>query len=382
MFTIANGCVLKGVDLQPVFENIVVDDGLIVEIAKDASEGKIIDAQGQIVCPTFLNAHMHIGDSIIKDQGYGLSLDEMVKPPNGIKHVALANSSDDSLIDAMRNSLIDMINSGISHFIDYREGGIKGIKLLKKAAKNLPVTPIILGRDDSFYGDNPDLKAVKIASRKILKIADGIAASGFGEITDEAAEIITKSCEKYNKISSIHAAESEAAQINSINKTNFSEIERAVRNNFKQIVHITNPKNNDLKLINESKINVVLCPRANATLSVGIPPLNIINTSNPLLGTDNVMFNSPNIFRELEFSIKLSSLQNITLKPKNLLKTVTTNVSYSNLNEYINKPVIDVNERAEFFTIKQFSKNPYLSIINRSETKDIKNNINILFNNI
>lgn len=382
MFTIANGCVLKGVDLQPVFENIVVDDGLIVEIAKDASEGKIIDAQGQIVCPTFLNAHMHIGDSIIKDQGYGLSLDEMVKPPNGIKHVALANSSDDSLIDAMRNSLMDMINSGISHFIDYREGGIKGIKLLKKAAKNLPVTPIILGRDDSFYGDNPDLKAVKIASRKILKIADGIAASGFGEITDEAAEIITKSCEKYNKISSIHAAESEAAQINSINKTNFSEIERAVRNNFKQIVHITNPKNNDLKLINESKINVVLCPRANATLSVGIPPLNIINTSNPLLGTDNVMFNSPNIFRELEFSIKLSSLQNITLKPKNLLKTVTTNVSYSNLNEYINKPVIDVNERAEFFTIKQFSKNPYLSIINRSETKDIKNNINILFNNI
>lgn len=382
MFTIANGCVLKGVDLQPVFENIVVVDGLIVEIAKDASEGKIIDVQGQIVCPTFLNAHMHIGDSIIKDQGYGLSLDEMVKPPNGIKHVALANSSDDSLIDAMRNSLMDMINSGISHFIDYREGGIKGIKLLKKAAKNLPVTPIILGRDDSFYGDDPDLKAVKIASRKILKIADGIATSGFGEITDEAAEIITKSCEKYNKISSIHAAESEAAQINSINKTNYSEIERAVRNNFKQIVHITNPKNNDLKLINESKINVVLCPRANATLSVGIPPLNCINTSNPLLGTDNVMFNSPNIFRELEFSIKLSSLQNITLKPKNLLKTVTTNISYYNLNEYVNKPVIDVNERAEFFTIKQFSKNPYLSIINRSETKDIKNNINILFNNI
>ena len=381
MFTIANGCVLKGVDLQPVFENIVVDDGLIVEIAKDASEGKIIDAQGQIVCPTFLNAHMHIGDSIIKDQGYGLSLDEMVKPPNGIKHVALANSSDDSLIDAMRNSLKDMINSGISHFIDYREGGIDGIKLLKKAAQNLPITPIILGRDDSFYGDDPDLKAVKIASRKILKIADGIAPSGFGEITDEVAEIITRSCEKYNKISSIHTAESEAAQINSINKTNHSEIERAIRNNFKQIVHITNPKNNDLKLIKDSKINVVLCPRANATLSVGIPPLDIINTSNPLLGTDNVMFNCPNIFRELEFSIKLASLQNITLKPENLLKTVTTNVSYSNLNEYINKPVIDVNERAEFFTIKQFSKNPYLSIINRSETKHIKNNINIIFNN-
>ena len=168
MFTIANGIILKGQDLTPKKENIVVDEGKIIEMAKESREGKIIDVDGAIVCPSFINGHMHIGDSIIKDEGYSLSLSEMVKPPKGVKHVALANASDDEIICAMEETMWDMVNSGTTHFIDYREGGIKGVKLLKKASSNIPIRPIILGRDDSFYGDDPDLKKVKIAIRKLL----------------------------------------------------------------------------------------------------------------------------------------------------------------------------------------------------------------------
>ena len=189
MFTVSNGIILKGQDLTPVRENIVVDDGKIIEIAKDAKEGKIIDVDGAVVCPSFINGHVHIGDSIIKDEGYGLTLAEMVKPPNGVKHVALANAEDDDLIDAMRQSMQDMIDSGTTHFIDYRESGIRGVKLLMKASEGLPIKPIILGRDDSFYGDDPDLGKVKKAIQKLLKIADGIAPSGFGEITPEVASL-------------------------------------------------------------------------------------------------------------------------------------------------------------------------------------------------
>ena len=171
---------------------------------------------------------MHIGDSIIKDEGYGLSLSEMVKPPKGVKHVALANASDEELIDAMKSSMWEMVESGTTHFIDYREGGIKGIELLRKASKDIPIKPIILGRDDSFYGDDPDLGKVKVAVRKILKVADGIAPSGFGEITMDVAEIISKECEKEGKISSIHVAESESNQIESLNNYGLSEIEKGV----------------------------------------------------------------------------------------------------------------------------------------------------------
>ncbi len=379
MFTIANGIILKGKDLVPTRENIVVDEGKIIEIGKESLEGKIIDVDGAVVCPSFINGHMHIGDSIIKDEGYGLSLSEMVKPPHCVKHVALSNASDDELIEAMKSSMWDMVNSGTTHFIDYREGGLKGVKLLKKASEDIPITPLILGRDDSFYGDDPDLSKVKVAIRKLLKYADGIAPSGFGEITMEVGEIISKECAKAGKISSIHVAESESNQIESLDSCGLSEIEKGVVTKFSQLVHLTNPKNNDLKSVADSAQNVVVCPRANATLNVGVVPLpEMIDFGiKPILGTDNVMLNSPNMLRELEFVLKIMSVYyNEYIDPCELLKMATTNVCGFNINNVIQKSEISENNLAEFNVFNSFSKNPYINIINRCETKNILYRIN------
>lgn len=382
MFTIANGLILKGGDLTPSRENIVVDDGKIIEISKDAREGKIIDVDGAVVCPSFINGHIHIGDSIIKDEGYSLSLAEMVKPPNGVKHKALSSASDDELIEAMRQSMLEMINSGTTHFIDYREGGIEGVKLLRKASADLPISPIILGRDDSFYGDDPDLTKVRNAIRKLLKIADGIAPSGFGEITPEVAGLIVEECRKRGKISSIHVAESESNQIESLNDYGVSEIGKGVKSDFDQLVHLTNPKGNDLNQVALSNQNVVVCPRANATLNVGVAPLNkMIDLGiSPLLGSDNVMLNSPNMFRELEFTLKLMSVYYKSyINPVDLVKMATTNVCGFDINDIVKKSVILEDNFAEFIILKSFSKNPYLNICNRIETKNILYTINKKF---
>ena len=379
MFTISNGIILKGQNFVPIRENIVVDDGKIIEISKDAKEGEIIDVDGAVVCPSFINGHVHIGDSIIKDEGYGLTLAEMVKPPDGVKHVALSNAEDDELVDAMSQSMWDMVRSGTTHFIDYREGGIKGVKLLRKASEDIPIKPIILGRDDSFYGDDPDLGKVKKAIRKLLKVADGIAPSGFGEITSEVAQIITGECAKQGKISSIHVAESESNQIESLNNENITEVGKGVKYNFAQLVHLTNPKANDLELVADSNQNVVVCPRANATLNIGVAPLSKMFDLDymPLLGTDNVMLNSPNMFREMEFTLKLMSVYyKRYINPKELVKMATTNVCGFKINDVVQKSVILEDNFAEFIVLKSFSKNPYLNICNRVETKNILYTIN------
>ena len=383
MFTITDGIVLKGQDLVPVRENIVVDDGKIIEISKEAKEGKIIDVDGAVVCPSFINGHMHIGDSIIKDEGYSMSLAEMVRPPSGVKHIALANADDDELIEAMKATMWEMVESGTTHFIDYREGGIRGVKLLKKASKDIPIKPIILGRDDSFYGDGPDLKRVRVAVRKLLKVADGIAPSGFGEITDEVAGIIVEECRKQNKLSSIHVAESESNQMESLDRFDKTEIYRGVESEFDQLVHLTNPKNDDLKVVSNSNQNVVVCPRANATLNVGVVPLNqMLNLGiKPLIGTDNVMLNSPNMFRELEFSLKLMSVYHKDyLNPKQLLQMATTNVCASKINDVVGKSVISLGSPAEFIVSNSFSIDPYLNMINRCESKNILYIINKIVN--
>ena len=375
MFTFTDGIILRGLNLEPVKANVTVDDGIITDISKDTKEGKMIDADGAIIVPSFFNGHTHIGDSIIKDEGYGLSLGEMVKPPNGVKHRALASAKDSDIIESMKSSMLDMLESGITHFIDYREGGIKGVKLLKEASKGIPIKPIILGRDDSFYGDDPDLAKVKSQIRKLLKIADGIAPSGFGEITDEVANLIVEECNKAGKISSIHVAESESTQIESLERFGKTEIERGVQSNFNQLVHCTNAKNNDLELIKNSNANVVVCPRANATLNVGIAPLNEMLDLGikPILGTDNLMLNSPDMFRELEFALKIMSVNyNSYLNPCELLKMATTNACLFDFD----KSYIEIGQVAEFNVIKHFSKNPYLSIINRSQTKNILYTIN------
>ena len=374
MFTIANGIILKGQDLLPVRENIVVEDGRIIEISKDANEGKIIDVGGSVVCPSFINGHVHIGDSIIKDEGYGLTLSEMVKPPNGVKHVALSKASDDELIGAMKDSMWDMVYSGTTHFIDYREGGIEGVKLLREASKDIPIKPIILGRDDSFYGDDPDLGKVKTAIRKLLKVADGIAPSGFGEITSEVADLIVEECNRQDKISSIHVGESESNQIESLNTYGVSEIGKGIKSDFNQLVHLTNPKSDDLTSVAKSNQNVVVCPRANATLNVGVAPLNRMLDLGirPLIGTDNVMLNSPNMLRELEFTLKLMSVYYKNyINPVDLLKMATTNICAFNINKIVQKSVIMENNFAEFIVYKSFSKNPYLNLGNRVETKNI-----------
>ena len=375
MKTIANGLILKGTELNPVKENIVIDDeNKIIEISKDVLEGEII-ASGKIVCPRFINAHTHIGDSIIKDEGDGLSLDEVVKPPHGIKHIALESASDDELIDAMRESMWDMYNLGISHFIDYREGGLEGVKLLKEAAEGIPITPIILGRDSSFYGEDANYHQVKVAIRKLLKHADGIGLSGFGEIDTTVAEIICEKCEVAGKISSIHVAENENNQYVSLEKTNKTEPQRAFDAGFNQVVHMTNPKEDDIDQLSKSNSSLTVCPRSNGALSVGIIPLfDILKTGvKPLMGSDNIMINRPNLFREMEFTLKImKGLSKNYIAPNEILKMATTNVCVDNsLSSKINKSYIGEGQNAEFMIINQKSNNPYLSLINRTEVNDI-----------
>lgn len=375
MKTIVNGLILKGLELEAKKENILIDDdGTILEISKEVKEGEIIDADNKIVCPRFLNAHTHIGDSIIKDEGEGLSLDEVVKPPHGIKHVALESADDDVLIEAMRESMWDMYNMGVSHFIDYREGGLDGVKLLKEAAKDIPITPIILSRDSSFYGEDANYHMVKMALKKLLKESDGIGLSGFGEISSTVAEIICERCEREDKISSIHVAENEFNQFASLEKTEKTEPQRAFEAGFNQIVHMTNPKNDDVELLARSDSSLTVCPRSNGALAVGVVPLyEILNKGvRPLIGTDNIMINSPNMFRELEFTLKImKGVSRNHIDAREILKMATTNADLSISNLPIDKSYIGEGQKAELMIVNKKSNNPYLSLINRTESNDI-----------
>lgn len=377
MLNIKNGLVLYGPEMEPVKANVLIEDNLIVEVSPHASGGKEIDAKGCIVSPSLVNSHVHLGDSVAKDIGDGEPIDKIVKPPLGLKHKILAETSPKDIINSMRSSLKEMLQTGTTSMVDFREGGVDGISLIKTAGEGLPIRKIVLGRHDSFFKPfseplHPDSEAeIREASMQILSCSDGIGLSGFGEINDKIVNIITETCAQMNKISAIHAAEYEEVQKSSLKTTGKTEVERALENNFNILIHVTSPLNSDLNLLKHGNASVVCCPRSNGAISVGIPPIKEMWDIgiNLLLGTDNLMFNSPNMFREMEYALKVTrGYYKEYFPPVEILKMATVNAGQA---FNLDIGCIEEGKFADIMIVEQLSNEPILSLVNRTESKNI-----------
>ncbi len=372
MITITNARVLCGDNMEVQRTNIVIDEKEIVELSDRVEKGKIVDGNGCIACPSLINSHVHIGDSVAKDVGDGEPIDKIVKPPNGLKHRILSETSQEYMIKAMQSSMEYMLKTGTTTFVDFREGGFEGINVLKKASENNPIRKIILGRHDSFFEENPTISELEKTAEKLLKVCDGIALSGFGEIEDDVASTITRVCKKHSKPSSIHVAEYEDLQTKSLKLKGKTEVERALIEGFNLLIHVTAPLKDDLKLIGEMGIPVVSCPRSNGSLGVGIPPImDMIDRGiNVCLGTDNIMLNTPNMFKEMEYALKVTrGYYKTYLPPLEVFKMATLNPAMA---LGLNSGSIEAGKFADIMLVNGMSGDPILSLINRTESQNIK----------
>ena len=110
----------------------------------------ILDGQGILACPGFINSHTHVGDSVGKDIGVNFSFNGRVHPVQGIKKRILDGTDRETLVKFVRGSLFSMMNKGIVAFADFREGGPEGVKLLKDAISDLPIKCMIFGRVEYY----------------------------------------------------------------------------------------------------------------------------------------------------------------------------------------------------------------------------------------
>jgi cytosine/adenosine deaminase-related metal-dependent hydrolase len=97
------------------------------------------------------------------------------------------------------------------------------------------------------------------------------------------------------------------------------------------IVHMTVATAAEIALLASSGKTAALNPRANANLGLPMPPVRALMESgaNLLLGTDNGLLNSPNMFAELDFTYKLAKSQyGDALRPDPLaiLRMATSNI--------------------------------------------------------
>ena len=323
---------------------IIINRGIIKRVGigdyKGGYDDPIYEGEGILACPGFINAHTHIGDSFGKDIGIDSSFETRIHPIHGIKNKILQKSERKHLINFMRSSAISMMRNGVAVFADFREGGLQGIDQIKEATSGLSIKSIVLGRPEYYYDISRDFyknrkftpDVIKLICN-ILNFADGLGISGANENTDSSLnqyrEIIQKKSLKKKYLIGIHASESLETEKKSITVTGKSEVQRIIGNlspNF--IVHLTNASDLDIKLVAKKKIGIVVCPRANGTLGVGIPKIAKMLSHGCCIGigTDNIMINSPDMFRELDYIWKLTrTLENKPVPPREILKMATVN---------------------------------------------------------
>ncbi len=343
--TINNISLFFGENLEYIEKGyIIIKNGRIENVGsgdyKGSSSENTYEGQGILVIPGFVNAHTHIGDSIGKDIGVDSTFNSRIHPTHGIKNKILQKSVRKHLINFMRSSVISMMRNGIVAFADFREGGLQGIEQITEATSGLSIKCIRLGRPEYYYDVSQDFNQnpkfppdVIELIYNILNIADGLGISGANENTDnslkEYRRIIQKESLKKKFLLGIHASESLQTEKKSITATGKSEVQRIVDNllpNF--IVHLTNASDVDIKLVARKKIGIVVCPRANGTLGVGIPKIAKMLSFGccVAIGTDNIMINSPDMFRELDYVWKLSrTLEGDPISAREILKMATVN---------------------------------------------------------
>ena len=150
----------------------------------------VVDCENLLLIPGFINAHTHIGDSIAKDLSINSNVDSKIHPMIGLKQKILRETPDKELIRFMRKSAQTMLKKGITTFVDFREGGVHGINLLKKALKDVPINAVILGRLEYYHTkqqikqNTPMPDFLKDDLDFILQNCNGVGISGPNENSD------------------------------------------------------------------------------------------------------------------------------------------------------------------------------------------------------
>ena len=341
---------------------------------------KIINCEGLLLIPGLINSHTHIGDSIGKDVGLNKDPDSKIHPVFGIKQKILKETPSKKLEQFMRNSVRSMIKKGITTFVDFREGGLEGVQLARKVVDSMPIRSIILGRIEFYQSKNQIKKNIPIPESYkkqldiLLKNCEGLGISGANENSD----FTLKQLSKTKKIRAIHSAETKESDLISKRITKKTESVRCMLLKPNFLVHMTHASKNDLKLAAKNTNGIVVCPRANASLAEGIPDIEEMMKMkcNLAIGTDNVMINSPDLFREMDFLWKVTmGIHKKRIDPKQILKMTTVNAG-----KLLNKKIGCVKEGylADGVFIKKQDldldpiHNPYASIVHRANENSIK----------
>jgi len=334
--------VLTGPELAPhVCTGLGCENGIITEI-NDPQPLEYPLPPLPVVLPALVNAHTHMGDAFIADGATQMTLEEGFFRPDGFKYRQLMTVDPAHQVAAMCDALRTMAGSGTIAHLDFREQGPYGASLLRRASEVTGVASIILGQiaqlpftaEQLEANRDPLPESAADEFHELLSIADGVSESTINDLTDMAWRSLREWTDSSGQLRAIHCLENAGYREKSRRITGRGDLERAL-DVFKPhlIVHLTVADDEEIDLLAQSNSVAVLNPRANAALGLPLPPVRkLLEAGVPLLlGTDNGLLNSPNMFAELDFTYRLAKSQYgnaIDPDPRLILAMGTSNARF------------------------------------------------------
>jgi cytosine/adenosine deaminase-related metal-dependent hydrolase len=333
---LVRGTALLGPELEVRGVTLVIRGGVIAAVEEETVEG------GPWICPAFFNAHTHLGDTVAMDIPAGGSLEQLVTPPDGLKHRILAATPPGRLIEGMRASISTMQASGTGGFADFREGGVLGVGQLRVASEGFPGKVFIFGREGGE------------------QVADGLGVSSSRDLPD--LETIVAGAKAAKKKVAFHAGERDPL-----------DVEAALSYDPDLLIHCTHATPSQLRECADRGIPIAICARSNWRLGVtrsdDSPPLELMEKlgCTLMLGTDNAMFVQPDMWREMEFVSRIYHL-----RPEKILSAAMRGSAEFDTPYFIGK-----GNKARFFVIDpassnlRFSHDVFTTLVNRAGSNDI-----------
>lgn len=329
---------------------VEVMDGEIIQFEEGGEGGE--DA---ILIPSLIDAHTHSGDAFVKSAPDG-TIEEVVGP-GGKKHQALQNASEETLIEGIRRYYHEMIDNGVLHAIEFREGGVDGINILKEGVRGLEeyISISIFGRPSKKSYDEWELN-------KLISMCDGIGLSSYRDWDEVQFHKIAETARQMGTPFALHCSEDVR-----------EPLEKIIDLGIHHLVHMIEAEEDDLLTCAIEDIPIVICPRSNMQFGK-IPdiPSMLENDVILSLGTDNAMLASPDMFREMETAYRVARM-NGGLEAEEILRMATWNpreTLYPSLNVAESDP-----HKNTYLVLDRKGGDPAYEVVTRSSKRDIKETV-------
>ncbi|MEA3190313.1 MAG: hypothetical protein QOD77_895 [Thermoplasmata archaeon] len=257
------------------------DGGRAVAWGEGKPDGKP-DARGWIV-PAPVNAHTHVADACLRTRpGKPRTVHELVGP-GGWKQRELARARPEEVAAGIQAYTDEMAAIGTAAVLDFREGGMAGVALLRGLADELGVPVRVFGRPREPGFDDAEAKELAAA-------CDGIGLSALRDFADPGdVEAWSEAAHRAGKPFALHASEARPEPLGHI---------LALDPAF--LVHMTRATPREWGATADADVPVVVCPRSNAWYGIKTPVPAMLDAGLALaVGTDNGMLHDGNLWMEL-----------------------------------------------------------------------------------